>query len=178
MNRTSRVAGAADQVLDVQHLTAAQFALHLSQETLGVRFGASRKTVGRWESGQATPSFRTLEEIARAVYPIDAPLAAKLLASEGETLESVGIVGPAPPEQPPRPPLAPMFAVDTVVCAAAEAMSAAPQSVRPAVLAAFERAKAIGLSVEQVVSGLAQREAASALRGKPSGGDASGSRSS
>jgi hypothetical protein len=39
-----------------------------------------------------------------------------------------------------------------VVCAAAEALSLAPQSVRPALLAAFEKAREVELTVEEVAS--------------------------
>jgi len=45
--------------------------------------------------------------------------------------------------------------VDSVVCAAAEAMSLSPQAIRPAVLAAFARARDAGLSLDAVVDVLA-----------------------
>jgi hypothetical protein len=44
--------------------------------------------------------------------------------------------------------------LDSVVCAAAEAMSMAPQALRPALLAAFVRAKEAGMTVEGVIAGL------------------------
>jgi hypothetical protein len=45
--------------------------------------------------------------------------------------------------------------VDAVVCVAAEAMALSPQAVRPAVLAAFTRARDVGISAEAVVAALA-----------------------
>jgi hypothetical protein len=42
--------------------------------------------------------------------------------------------------------------VDSVVCAAAEAMQVAPQAIRPAVLAAFARARDAGLTTDAVVA--------------------------
>jgi hypothetical protein len=45
--------------------------------------------------------------------------------------------------------------VDSVVCAAAEAMSLVPQAIRPAVLAAFTRARDARLTPDAVVAVLA-----------------------
>jgi hypothetical protein len=44
--------------------------------------------------------------------------------------------------------------VDSVVCAAAEAMSLSPQATRPSVLAAFARARDAGLTLAAVVAAL------------------------
>jgi hypothetical protein len=44
--------------------------------------------------------------------------------------------------------------VDTVVCAAAEAMQLMPDAIRPALRAAFRRARLAGLSVEAVDAAL------------------------
>jgi len=49
--------------------------------------------------------------------------------------------------------------LDSVVCAAAEAMGVAPQAARPAVLAAFARAKEAGMTMEGVIAGLAPAKA-------------------
>jgi hypothetical protein len=40
--------------------------------------------------------------------------------------------------------------VDSIVCAAAEAIATTPQAVRPALLAAFERAASVGPAVDDV----------------------------
>jgi hypothetical protein len=58
--------------------------------------------------------------------------------------------------------------VDAVVCAAAEAMSLSPQAVRPAVLAAFARARDAGLTLDAVVEVLAPPPTPE--KGKPSRG--------
>jgi hypothetical protein len=44
----------------------------------------------------------------------------------------------------------PPHLVDTVVCAAAEALGVPPPAVRPALLAAFQRAREVGLTTEDV----------------------------
>jgi hypothetical protein len=44
--------------------------------------------------------------------------------------------------------------LDSVVCAAAETMSMAPQALRPAVLAAFVRAREAGMTVDSLIAGL------------------------
>lgn len=143
-------------------LVDAMFALRHSQQTFGERFGASRKTVGRWQSGRSVPAYDTVESIAREVHPIDPTLAEQLMASQGETLVSAGIVAPPPIVSPsteivpPSPPPIPArYAIDTVLCAAAEAMGTTPQAVRAAVQAAFTRAHEIGYGVEAVLEGFA-----------------------
>jgi hypothetical protein len=45
--------------------------------------------------------------------------------------------------------------VDSIVCAAAEAMGLPPQALRPALRAAFSRAEEIGISVQAVLGVLA-----------------------
>jgi hypothetical protein len=64
----------------------------------------------------------------------------------------VSIVLPPPPAAPPppRPPPDPIHIVDTVVCAAAEAMQIMPDDIRPALRAAFRRARLAGLTTEAV----------------------------
>jgi hypothetical protein len=44
--------------------------------------------------------------------------------------------------------------VDSIVCAAAEAVAATPQAMRPALLAAFERAASLGLEIDAVRAAL------------------------
>jgi hypothetical protein len=43
---------------------------------------------------------------------------------------------------------------DSVVCVAAEAMQATPQAIRPSILAAFERAVALGMTAEEVLQAM------------------------
>jgi len=89
------------------------------------------------------------------VHPVDPDLAAEIAASMGHTPVSLGIVEPpvaaAPPIAPaPAPGPPPDGIVDAVVCAAAEAMEMMPRDVRPALLAAFRRAREIGVPVDMV----------------------------
>jgi transcriptional regulator with XRE-family HTH domain len=161
-------------------LSESQVALGLTQEKLGDLLTASRRTVSRWASGTSRPSVDQLQTLARAVYPEDASLAAKVAAEGGQTLEGLGLVRPepAPPPAPPAPlprPFPPTRLVaESVVCAAAEAMQAAPAVMREVLRAAFARAQALGLSLEEMNEALSPpAEAApakAATRGKRAGG--------
>jgi hypothetical protein len=92
-----------------------------------------------------------LAKLAAEVYPLDAELAAKLAKEAATTLEEMGVVTPVPPPPPPAPP---PYLTETVVCAAAEALNVPPPAVRPALLAAFRRAREVGLKVEDVEEAL------------------------
>jgi len=59
------------------------------------------------------------------------------------------VVAPLPPEPPPLPA---HVLVDSVVCAAAEVMAVAPQTLRPLLLAAFARAHEARLTAAEVVA--------------------------
>jgi DNA-binding XRE family transcriptional regulator len=138
----------------------ARFALGLNQRTLGDALGVSRRTVQRWDALKSRPSPFELARLATLVAPKDERLASRIAAAAGTNLEKLGLVAPPvvaalPPMRPPPPPpprTAPQHLVDVVVCAAAEALSLAPQSVRPALLAAFEKAREVDLTVEEVAS--------------------------
>jgi DNA-binding XRE family transcriptional regulator len=140
--------------------SAARNQLSLTQETMGKRFGASRKTVGRWEAGVATPTEATTSEVIRSVFPADPQLAAEMATHVHETLDSLGLVappappGPAPVVRDPEPAVSPRHMVDSIVCVAADAMELLPRAVRPAVLAAFTRARELGLDVKTVEAAL------------------------
>lgn len=121
-----------------------------------------------------------LQTLARAVYPEDAALAAKVAAEGGQTLEGLGLVRPEPapppaPSAPPRPFPPTRLVAESVVCAAAEAMQAPPAVMREVLRAAF--ARALGLSLEEMNEALsppAETAPAKATRGKRSGGHRSG----
>jgi hypothetical protein len=97
-----------------------------------------------------------LQTLARAVHPEDAVLAAKVAAEGGQTLEGLGLVRPEPPPRaaPPAPPPRPFpptrLVAESVVCAAAEAMQAPPAVMREVLRAAFARAQALGLSLDEM----------------------------
>ncbi len=131
-----------------------QQALRLgTQSELGNLLGISKRTAQRYSSS-GLPQYY-LKDLASLVHPVDADLATEIAASMGHTLLSLGIVEPpvaiplpAAPVPPPPPP--PDGIVDAVVCAAAEAMEMMPRDVRPGLLAAFRRAREIGVTVDMV----------------------------
>lgn len=155
-------------------LIHARQALGMTQKQFGMALGASHRTASRWEGGQSYPYGSELTELAALVYPKDASLAAELAAAKGQTLESLGIVAPpAPaPAAPPPPPLPVRLLVDSVVCAAADALETAPVTLRVALLAAFRRARELRLSIDDVESALAP--AATPAGAKPAKAPAKG----
>jgi transcriptional regulator with XRE-family HTH domain len=139
-------------------LIRAREALGMTQEKFGVALQASHRTASRWEAGQSAPVPAEVCKLAAMVYPKDAKLAAELAIAANETLESLGIVTPpaAPPSSAPLPaPLPTELLVDSVVCAAADALEAAPITLRGALYAAFRRARELRLSVDDVEKALA-----------------------
>jgi DNA-binding XRE family transcriptional regulator len=147
-------------------------ALGATQEELGRLLGVSRRTAQRWSS-QGIPSYE-LMALARLVHPRDPALASEIAAALGTTLEAAGIAPPAPPPPAPAPAAPPISdgVVDAVVCAAAEAMDMMPNEIRPGLLAAFARAKEIGLTVEVVERALRSRLGRVEVAGRPAGMDA------
>jgi transcriptional regulator with XRE-family HTH domain len=135
-------------------LVLARQALGMTQEQFGLALGVSHRTASRWEAGQSTPVPAEVSKLAAMVYPKDSKLAAELAAAASETLESLGIVAPLGPPAPP-PPLPTPLLVDSVVCAAADALDAAPMTLRGALFAAFRRARELRLSVDEVEKALA-----------------------
>jgi DNA-binding XRE family transcriptional regulator len=130
--------------------------LGVSQGDFGVMLGASRRTGQRWERGGSLPMPSQLHELAKLIHPHSTELASRIAVAGGTTLEALGVVertppAPvAPPPPPPPPAPDPVHIVDTVVCAAAEAMQVMPEAIRPALRAAFRRARLAGLSVESL----------------------------
>jgi hypothetical protein len=130
-------------------LVDAGHVLGLGQEGVGKIMGVSGRTIQRWGSGSGLRLIRPhAESLARAVYPKDAELAAHIAAAAGTTLQELGIAS-----VPPGPRAGHL--VDSLVCAAAEAMDVLPRLVRPGLLAAFARALEMGLTVEMVHAALA-----------------------
>lgn len=149
------VAGAYILNRDVRPLVArAQFALGMSQAEFGRALGVSKRTASRWAARQSDPSLPTIVALARLVYPVDRELAAQLAAAASATLVTLGLE--APPQQAPAPtPVDPALVADSVVCVAAAALGMAPDGVRPALLAAFRRARLLRLTFEDVERALA-----------------------
>jgi hypothetical protein len=127
-------------------LTRAGFALDMSQGELGALLGVSRRTVSRWvAAGDPLLLPSQAVTLVRALHPRDRALAERVAVQHGLSLEGLGLVANAPSPVPAATPVAHL--VDTVVCAAAEVLDASPRAVRPAILAAFERARAVGLTM-------------------------------
>ena len=141
----------------------ARATLLLSQLALAEALGASRRTGQRWDAAQAYPNYGQLETLARLVHPKDPGFAAEIANGLGTTLVELGLEpAPSPPVQAPSAQLPRTSSeqrrghiVDSVVCAAAEAMNVLPGAIRPALLAAFTRASDLGLDIDAVVEGLA-----------------------
>jgi hypothetical protein len=139
------------------YMAHAQLATRLTQSEIAARLGISRRTAQRYVDRGVQPHH--VAELARIVHPYDAALAQEMAAHVGQTPESLGLVPPpTPPAATPPPPASPApqvspvadGVVDAIVCAAAEAMDLMPREVRPGLLAAFERAREIGVPVDVV----------------------------
>jgi hypothetical protein len=122
--------------------------LRINQRMLGELLGLSRRTIQRWDQGHSAP---TKSDTAKLAAAHDPSLGAKLAQTCRTTLEPLGIAEPA---QTPLAP--PSYLIDAVVCAAAEALNVAPPAVRPVLLAAFRRAREVGLRVEDVEAALGE----------------------
>lgn len=141
-------------------LVRVQSALGVSQKKLGELIGCSRRTIVRYSQGAHGPSIANWHLLAREVFTKEPALAEEIARETGETLESLGIVKPSPPPVPapapapvivearPEPPIGDL--VDSIVCAAAEAVATTPQAIRPALRAAFDRAASVGVAIEDV----------------------------
>jgi DNA-binding XRE family transcriptional regulator len=149
-------------------IVLSRHALALSQEELATLVGSSLRSVQRWETKQASPMNENVHALSDAVRTRDPALADELDAwaprppPPGAPSPPAGLA-PSPPSPLPVPAPASVPAavlVDAVVCAAAEAMQLPPQAVRPALTAAFLRARDAGLGVEAALSVLAPPPAA------------------
>ena len=134
-------------------IVRARSTLGMTQEEFGMALGASHRSAQRWDAGTAEPGIHHLRTLVRLLYPEDAALATQIADVIRETPESLGIVQPAPPAPtvpPPRARPPTELIVESIVCAAAEALAVPPATVRPALRAAFQRAKAMELTVDEV----------------------------
>jgi transcriptional regulator with XRE-family HTH domain len=134
----------------------ARAALGLNQRQTAELLGISKRTVQRWDSGRAYPYGHDYEALARALFPRDPALAARVAAAAGLTLEALGLAA-KPPAQKQGPSMD--YLLDTLVSVAAVAAESKPAVIRPAVAAAFTFARQFGLSLEAVESALAAKVA-------------------
>jgi DNA-binding transcriptional regulator YiaG len=138
-------------------------ALGVSREEFARLIGTSVRTMERWSAKRSTPAPHHLEALARHVHARDPALAAEIAAAASHTLASLGIA--APIRAPVPGPL-----VDSVVYAAAEMMDVSPRAIRPAISAAFARAKELGLDVAAIDGVLGPSAPTSRAKVKPPAG--------
>jgi hypothetical protein len=152
---------------DLQLLGLGRQALRCTSVELAQRLGVSRRTVTRWFAGHSMISSASLGELAHLVDPVEPALAARIWARAAAGLTSAGLPAPAPlpsttaaaapkaaPSAAPRAPSPPSHLVDGVVCAACDVLDVVPRAMRPALAAAFRRARELGLRVEDVEEAL------------------------
>jgi len=157
---------AADMTLPVGSLSTGQMfhrvqkVLHLNQKELAEVLGLSPRTISRYydHGGVLLPS--SYVKLATRCHPHDREMAVYLATLAGHTLETLGLEqppAPPPPVEPPAPaPALPAAShmADSVVCAGAEALQMSPHAMRTALVAAFGRAVALGMSAEQVLAAM------------------------
>jgi hypothetical protein len=158
-------------------LFEARRALHMSRKEVGEAIGWSFRTIVRWEGGDTDAYEPALLRLVPRLHPVNAKLAEELALACGTSLAQLGIgLPPAPPAPPPEPPVSPLHLADSVVCAAADALKAAPETARPAVLASFRRARELRMTVSEVEQammvalGLTGERAAASKKSKPKDG--------
>ena len=143
---------------------AARYALMMTQLEFGQALGTSMRTAKRWEQGTSHPGRRLHEMVAR-LAPVDRALAQEIVDAAVPLFKSLdwplpqlppaepaaGATSGPPPAPVPAPSQATAQALgDAVLCAVAEASDLPPRALRPLLYAAFERARALGLTVEQL----------------------------
>jgi hypothetical protein len=140
----------------------------LTQKKLAQLIGSSLRTVER-HSAQGGVSHEThVHTLAIAVYPTNPQLAAKLAGLVRTDLVQLGPERPkvSPPEQP-QPPPSPTPKrehVDSVLCAAADALQTTPASAKPVVAAIFGRALELGVDLSGLARLLANDSGAKAAK--------------
>jgi hypothetical protein len=136
-------------------LVDTKHALGLTDEALGNMLGWSRRTtLRRWHAPNTIETAK-FSILAKAVFPLNQDLAARLASAAGSDLESLGLVTKPTPSHsasPTPPPDARL--VDAVLCAASEALNASPAVVRPALLIAMRRIRELGLDLATMEAGL------------------------
>jgi transcriptional regulator with XRE-family HTH domain len=143
-------------------LLRVQWALNLNQKELARLMGCSSRTIIRYYKRGGALAPATYANLATACHPRDVALAAHLAQQAGETLISMGLETPPAsvadllPPSPRGPAPSARYLVDSVVCAAAEAMQTPPHVMRPALVAAFERAIALGMTADDVLKGMVE----------------------
>ena len=160
-------------------LIDARQSLGMNQRELAEAMGVSSRTIIRWQHGQSEPVEAQVHQLAAMVREEDEELADELLTAASVapaprpqadvTPAGAEPMAPAPPVAAPSPSFAlapaaagpsqstapaPAHMIDAIVCSAADAANLLPRAVRPALRAAFARARELGISVEAAERGL------------------------
>ncbi len=156
---------------DLGWLLEARRVLHLTQEGLANVLGSSLRTVQRMHAGRASPSQQQYGRLIQAIYPVDPALAAGIAAWSGVTLiegpevkpaASLSAQDPSASASVSAPPAVAEHAIDSVLCAAGDAVELPLSTVRVILAAAFVRAKELGLSTAAAAEALKGGKAPSA----------------
>lgn len=155
----------------MHYLVMGHRALRIPGTELAKLLGVTPKTVYRWYGNRSSVTALTVGDLAPHVYPHDAALAERMHAYAARDLAKSGLRPPPPLPRPPPPPapqaVAPVPAAsptamaprglraEGVIHAVCKALDVGPRAVRPAVYAAFRRAKELELTVDDVVQELA-----------------------
>jgi transcriptional regulator with XRE-family HTH domain len=143
---------------DLGWLLEARRALGLTQAGLAEVLGTSLRTVQRMHAGRSSPSREQFGRLVQAIYPVNPDLAAGIAAWSGVTLERRDVTPaaslPDPLPSASAPPAVAEHAIDSVLCAAGDAVELPLSTVRAILAAAFVRAKELGLSMEAAAEAL------------------------
>jgi hypothetical protein len=120
-----------------------QMALGITQRQMADMLGKDRRTIQRWQERGCTLLPKDAETLARALRPAHPDLADSVVALGNEMATALGMPRVASPE-----------VIDEILRAAAQAGSASPESIRPAITAAFLKATQAGVDAKAVLAGL------------------------
>jgi hypothetical protein len=129
-----------------------QVAAKMSNGQFADLVGVSRRTIVRWTRGSPYMTDAQWVKLVAAAHARDAAVAASMAAEMGESLVSLGI---EPPPAPPPPVIDSQELMERVLYAAAAAAGLSPQAVKPAVVAALDRAASLGASLDDVRKAIA-----------------------
>ena len=167
---TKKKAEAPPSESAIELLVQGQSALGITSVDLAKLLGVSPKTVYRWVGRRTSIAPMAVGALSHHVHRADAALARRMHAHAVTELSTMNL--PLPPPLPeaakapgavaPAPSLSASestrLRVDAVIHAACLAMNVAPQAVRPALVAAFARARELELSVDDMAMALAPKE--------------------
>lgn len=132
-----------------------RMALGLSQREFGDLVGRSERTIQRWEDRGVAFIPWEVETLARALHPVRPDLAAQVAAMGDTSLQQLGLATASSAGAPTST----AASIEAVVGAAAQVLGVSPDTIRPAIAAAFAKARDAGLDVAVVAQGLTAREA-------------------